>query len=84
MILHPEASDSANEAKFKLQGFPEESSLLSDLERFYKNQPEAPRNFLVRNMFDELIFSGAVGLEGKVQMLKPIDRPRDSFSKPSP
>ena len=83
MILHPQASDSPAETRFKLQGFPDEGSLAAALERFYYQQPEAPRNFLVHNMFDELIFSGAVGLEGKVQLLKPIDRPRDNFNKPS-
>ena len=82
MLLHPQISDSPTEAKFKLQGFPEESSLASALEGFYQKQPESPRNFLVYNMFNELIFNGAVGLEGKLQIFKAVDRPRDSFSKP--
>lgn len=83
MILQRQESDSLSEAKFKLQGFPEEAAVASALERFYKDQPGAPRSFLIHNMFDELIFKGSVSAEGGVSELGSIERPRERLFKPA-
>lgn len=61
-------------ATFKLQGFPEEAAVVLALEREYGNQSALQRQFVIYNMFDELIFSGSVDTAGKVAILKPEDR----------
>ena len=65
--------------KFKVSGFPEEAAVRAAVERFYGLKPEADRRFLIDNAFNELIFSGAVGAEGKVEKLEFAERERKNF-----
>lgn len=83
MILYPQEPVSPTEAKFKLQGFPDDAAIASTLERFYHEKTETPRSFVIYNMFDELIYKGAVDAEGKIAMLESIERPREKFTKPT-
>jgi hypothetical protein len=69
--------------KFKLSGFPEESAVRSSIERFYALKAEADKNFLIFNAFDEQIFSGKVGENGKIESLEITPRSGKAFeSKP--
>ena len=80
MLLIPEAEVSGEAMKFKLQGFPDESAVASSLERFYRERPEAPRIFLIFNMFAEQIFSGSVDAESRVGILTPLERRDKPFA----
>ena len=66
--------------KFKVTGFPEENSVRSAIERFYGLKKDADRNFLIFNAFDEQIFSGLTGEEGKILNLTANSRPGKAFN----
>lgn len=80
MQLIPQPQDSSETLKFKLYGFPDEALVGGALEHAYFKQAEARRQFLIYNMFDELIFSGAMDAEGRVAMLDSKQR-RDDGDK---
>jgi len=52
--------------KFKVIGFPEEDALRASIERFYGLKPDADKQFLIFNSFDEQIFAGSVNDDKKI------------------
>ena len=75
-----QTQDIAGSVKLALRGFPEEPSVVSALQNFYRGQNQQPRQFLIYNTFDELIFSGSVNESGQVVSLESKDR-RESADK---
>ncbi|MDE2311803.1 MAG: hypothetical protein KGJ93_01785 [Patescibacteria group bacterium] len=80
LMVQPQNLDSGQSMKFTLRGFPEEPSVVSALQNFYRGQNQQPRQFLIYNTFDELIFSGSVNESGQVASLEFKDR-RESADK---
>lgn len=64
--------------QFKVTGFPEETAVRASVERFYGLKPDADKNFLINNAFNELIFSGAVGEDSKIAEFDFVERPEKS------
>ena len=74
MTISNEPIVAGTPVKFKITGFPEETAVRAAIERFYALKTDADRQFLIDNTFNELIFSGAVDDDGKVEKLVSIDR----------
>lgn len=77
MQLIPQQPTDVSALKFKLRGFPEDAAIKYSLEQFYRGQTGQPRNFLIYNMFDELIFTGSVDEHGRLGVFAPQDRRED-------
>ncbi len=74
MQLLPQPQDSNSAAKFKLYGFPDEALVTMALQDFYRTSAETPRDFLIYNMFEELIFTGTMAADAQVLKLESKNR----------
>ena len=83
MRLLVKSQEAGQAIKFQLQGFPEEAAVVSALERFYRGQASASRNFEIENMFGEPIFNGLADSQGRIERLTSLDR-RDKPVAPKP
>jgi hypothetical protein len=67
--------------QFKAIGFPDEDAVKSSIQRFYVAAPHADKKFLVNNIFGELIISGHINDEGKIEEYTSHPRPEKNFLK---
>ena len=70
MIITNEPIVPGSPVKFKVTGFPDEDAVKASVERFYGLKPDADRQFLIFNAFDEQIFAGKTSDDGRILSLE--------------
>jgi hypothetical protein len=79
MIISNEPLTENSPVKFKIKGFPVQEAIKLSVERFYKIKPDAKREFLIHNEFNEVIFLGTVDESGRAE-IEDTGRPGKSFT----